>query len=143
MTNNDDFTTTNGQYVPSDEDAADNYVFGRGSEDPGLSLPELRAEYGPEFDRFLARVRREALDGLAEARAAKAAAQEPTGLDDAETYRKIAAEIEWHIRTASARGYARAKGTDLPDGVIDAQIESAVRAITTIAARAAQRDEEK
>lgn len=68
MTNNDDFTTTNGQYVPSDEDAADNYVFGRGSEDPGLSLPELRAEYGPEFDRFLARVRREALGGLAEAR---------------------------------------------------------------------------
>lgn len=71
------------------------------------------------------------------------AAQKPTGLDDPETYRKIAAEIEWHIRTASARGYARAKGTDLPDGVIDAQIESAVRAITTITARAAQRDEEK
>ena len=59
-------TTT--EYVPSDEDAVDNYVAGRGGNDPGLSLPELRAEYGPEFDRFLARVRRdaarEALDGL-------------------------------------------------------------------------------
>lgn len=48
------------EYVPSDEDAVDNYVSGRGGDDPGLSLAELRAEYGPEFDRFLARVRRDA-----------------------------------------------------------------------------------
>ena len=48
------------EYVPSEEDAVDNYVSGRGGDDPGLSLAELRAEYGPEFDRFLARVRRDA-----------------------------------------------------------------------------------
>lgn len=99
-------------------------------------------EDGERFHVWNTRDMRDHAEEMAEWARDHLAAQEPTGLDDAETYRKIAAEIEWHIRTASARGYARAKGADLPDGVIDAQIESAVRAITTIAARTAQRDEE-
>lgn len=72
-----------------------------------------------------------ALGGAERARA-DLAAQEPT---EDETHRKIAREIEWNIRTAAARGYAKAKGTLIPDGEIDAQIESAVRAVTALVVR--------
>ncbi|GAP78526.1 hypothetical protein Y09_1355 [Brachybacterium sp. SW0106-09] len=94
------------EYVPSDEDAADNYVFGRGSEDPGLSLPELRAEYGPEFDRFLASVRRdaarEALDGLT--KHATALAED----GNAESFRS-----HWWTVAGLAEGY---RDTHYPEG---------------------------